>query len=269
MTTTEQIQTTKHGIPIDESFAKAASEESLQKTTAALRTRNFSVEVVDTPAAARAYVNSILPKDLSIFTSSSETVNLSGLDEDINRSGRYNAIRPQMEKLDYKTQRAEMLKLGASPDVVVGSGDAMSGVCDLLHEPLSFDAISDAGGALHGPCDECLQSSCCDAVVSCFVNNPDCTAITPCVNQCAVDCPPGGGGGGGGDGGGGGGGKKDSGACPYTGTTEVLDSGLTVAVDPYDQCLNACTAAHQASMATYQMFSACYLETCASVCPHG
>jgi acyl-CoA hydrolase len=127
MTTTEQIQTkTQHGIPIDNSFAKAASEESVQKTAAALKARNFSVEVVDTPADARAYVNSILPKDRSIFTSSSETVNLSGLDEDINRSGRYNAIRPQMEKLDYKTQRAEMLKLGASPDVVVGSVHAIT-----------------------------------------------------------------------------------------------------------------------------------------------
>jgi acyl-CoA hydrolase len=127
MTTTEQIQTkTQHGIPIDNSFAKAASEESVQKTAAALKARNFSVEVVDTPADARAYVNSILPKDRSIFTSSSETVNLSGLDEDINRSGRYNAIRPQMEKLDYKTQRAEMLKMGASPDVVVGSVHAIT-----------------------------------------------------------------------------------------------------------------------------------------------
>jgi hypothetical protein len=127
MTTTEQIQTkTQHGIPIDEAFAKAASEESLQKTAPALRARNFSVEIVNTPADARAYVNSILPKDQTIFTASSETVNLSGLDEDINRSGRYNAIRPQMEKLDYKTQRAEMRKMGSAPDVVVGSVHAIT-----------------------------------------------------------------------------------------------------------------------------------------------
>jgi acyl-CoA hydrolase len=126
VTTTEQVQTTKHGIPIDHSFAKASSEESLQKTAAALKARNFLVELVNTPADARAYVNSILPKDQTIFTASSETVNLSGLEEDINRSGRYNAIRPQMEKLDYKTQRAEMLKLGATPDVVVGSVHAIT-----------------------------------------------------------------------------------------------------------------------------------------------
>jgi acyl-CoA hydrolase len=125
--TTEQIQTkTQFGLPIDESFANPASEESIQKTAAALRERNFSVEVVDTPADARGYVNSILPKDKSIFTSTSETVNLSGLDEDINNSGKYNAIRPQMLKLDYKTQRAEMLKMSATPDVVVGSVHAIT-----------------------------------------------------------------------------------------------------------------------------------------------
>jgi hypothetical protein len=128
MTTgTEQVQTkTKFGIPIDESFAKRASEESVQKTAAALRARNFSVEVVDTPAQARAYVLSVLPKDQSIFTSSSETLRLSGIEGDINDSGKYNAIRPQMLKLDYKTQRAEMLKMGATPDVIVGSVHAIT-----------------------------------------------------------------------------------------------------------------------------------------------
>lgn len=127
MTTTEQTRTkTQFGIPIDESFAKPASEESIQRAAKALRAHNFTVEVFDTPAEARAYVNSILPKDQSILTASSETVRLSGLDEDINRSGKFNAIRPQLEKLDRNTQRAEMRRLGAAPDVVVGSVHAVT-----------------------------------------------------------------------------------------------------------------------------------------------
>src|ERR1700688_3040398 len=123
----EQTQAkTQFGIPIDESFGKAASEESLQKTVAALRTRNFTVEVVDTPAQARAYVVSILPKDQTIVTASSETVVQSGLGDDIDRSGKYNAIRPQLEKMDRNTQRAEMRKLMSSADVVVGSVNAIT-----------------------------------------------------------------------------------------------------------------------------------------------
>jgi hypothetical protein len=127
MITTEQIQTkTQFGLPIDESFGKPSPEESVQKAAKALRAHNFSVEVVDTLAQARAYVNSILPKDQSILTASSETLRISGLDEDINRSGRFNAIRPQLEKLDRSTQRAEMRRLSASPDVVVGSVHAVT-----------------------------------------------------------------------------------------------------------------------------------------------
>jgi L-lactate utilization protein LutC len=127
MTTTGQIQTkTQFGLPIDESFAKPASEESIQNAAKALKAHNFSVEVVGTLAEARAYVDSILPKDQSILTASSETVRISGLDEDINRSGRFNALRPQLEKMDRKTQRAEMMKLSAAPDVVVGSVHAVT-----------------------------------------------------------------------------------------------------------------------------------------------
>src|SRR5271155_2665545 len=117
---------TKHGVPIDRSFAAKASEESLQKAASAIRSRGIAVEVVDTPEDARNYVISILPKDKSILTVSSETVRLSGLDEDINRSGKYISVRQQLEKLDRNTQMPEMRKLGATPDVVVGSVQAVT-----------------------------------------------------------------------------------------------------------------------------------------------
>lgn len=123
----EEIQgKTQHGLPIDESFAEPAPEESLRRAAAALKAHGFAVEIVDTAAEARKLVVSMLPKDQSILTASSETVRLSGLDEDINRSGRYDAVRPKLEKLDRSTQRAEMRRLTASPDVVVGSVHAVT-----------------------------------------------------------------------------------------------------------------------------------------------
>lgn len=120
------MEKTQFGLPIDNSFSKSASEEQIQRAATALRAHNFAVEVVDTTAAARAYVNSILPKGLTIFTASSETVRLSGLDEDINNSGNYESIRQQLSKLDPKTQMPEMRRLGATPDVVVGSVHAVT-----------------------------------------------------------------------------------------------------------------------------------------------
>jgi LUD domain len=121
-----QTQKTEFGIPIDYSFSRPATEEQIQRAAAALRAHNIAVEVVDTVADARAYVNSILPKDKRILTAASETVRLSGLDEDINSSGKYISIRQELAKLDPKTQTPEMRKLGATPEVIVGSVQAVT-----------------------------------------------------------------------------------------------------------------------------------------------
>ena len=98
----------------------------IQRAAEALRKHNIAVEVVDTAADARSYVKSILPKDKSIFTAASETLRLSGLDEDINNSGNYISIRQQLAKMDRNTQMAEMRRLSATADVVVGSVHAVT-----------------------------------------------------------------------------------------------------------------------------------------------
>ncbi|MGD0637650.1 MAG: LUD domain-containing protein [Nitrososphaerales archaeon] len=120
VTVTEESKTPS-GIPIDYTFSKPASEEMIQRAAGALRKHNFTVEVVNTAADARAFVKSILPKGKTVFTAASETLRLSGLDEDINNSSDYVSIRQQMSKMDRNTQMAEMKKLSATPDVVVGS----------------------------------------------------------------------------------------------------------------------------------------------------
>jgi len=129
-TTSESVSTdetkTQFGIPIDHRFSKPASEEMIRRAAEALRKHNIAVEVVDTVADARSYVNSILPKDKSIFTAASETLRLSGLDEDINNSGRHISIRQQLAKMDRNTQMPEMRRLGATADVVVGSVHAVT-----------------------------------------------------------------------------------------------------------------------------------------------
>jgi hypothetical protein len=117
---------TPFGIPIDYGFSKPASEQMIQRAAEALRKHNFVVEVVDTTADARTFVKSILPKGKTVFTAASETLRLSGIEEDINNSGDYISIRPQLVKMDRNTQMAEMKRLSATPDVVVGSVHAVT-----------------------------------------------------------------------------------------------------------------------------------------------
>jgi acyl-CoA hydrolase len=107
-------------------FAKLASDERIARTLAALGPRGFSAEVVENGVAARARVLELLPLGAEVFTSLSETLAETGLAADINESGRYNAIRPKLAKLDRTTQRREMKKLAATPDFVVGSVAAIT-----------------------------------------------------------------------------------------------------------------------------------------------
>jgi L-lactate utilization protein LutC len=61
-----------------------------------------------------------------VLTSASETLRLSGIDDDINRSGRYSAVKPRLLALDRATQAMQIRELLATPDVVVGSVAAVT-----------------------------------------------------------------------------------------------------------------------------------------------
>jgi hypothetical protein len=117
---------TEFGIPIDDSFARPATEEQIQRAAESLRKHNFHVEVVDTVADARRYVGSILPKGARVLTASSETLRISGIDDDVNKSGDYESVRNELTKLDRKTQMREMRQLGATPEVILGSVHAVT-----------------------------------------------------------------------------------------------------------------------------------------------
>lgn len=67
-----------------------------------------------------------MPPGASVFTGTSETLRLSGIDADLNASGRYDAVKPRMQAMDRATQATEIRQLLAAPDVVVGSVAAVT-----------------------------------------------------------------------------------------------------------------------------------------------
>src|ERR1700685_3874360 len=103
------------------SFTGPAPAERLERAAAALTANNFAVEILDDAAAARTRVKDLIPAGASVFTGASETLRLSGIEEDINNSGRYDALRSRGLTMDRATQMDEIRRLLASPDVIVGS----------------------------------------------------------------------------------------------------------------------------------------------------
>jgi hypothetical protein len=107
-------------------FADPAPAPRLQRAAPALTAHGFTAEILDDAAAARARIHDLIPEGASVFTGASETLRLSGIDADINTSGRYHAIKPRVLAIDRVTGADAIRRLLASPDVAVGSVAAVT-----------------------------------------------------------------------------------------------------------------------------------------------
>lgn len=107
-------------------FADPAPAPRLERAAAALTAHGFAVEILDDAAAARTRVEELIPQGATVFTAASETLRLSGIDEDINAGERYEAIKPRVLAMDRVTGADDIRRLLAAPDVVVGSVAALT-----------------------------------------------------------------------------------------------------------------------------------------------
>jgi LUD domain len=131
-------------------FTDPAPVERLERTAAALTAHGFAVEVLDGAAAARERVKELIPEGASVLTGASETLRLSGIDEDINASGRYASVRAYGMTLDRAKDADEIRRLIASPDVAVGSVNAVTETGALVIASASGSQLPGyAGGAAH------------------------------------------------------------------------------------------------------------------------
>ncbi|MEU6198568.1 LUD domain-containing protein [Streptomyces sp. NPDC047061] len=121
---TESI--TSEPLPLDDSYGSPVSAASLDRAVEALTANGFTVRTVDTVEDARRLVNEILPTDKAVFTSTSETLRLSGIAEDIDGSGRFVSVRAGQADWDLRARYDEVRRTRSAPDVVVGSVHAVT-----------------------------------------------------------------------------------------------------------------------------------------------
>jgi acyl-CoA hydrolase len=107
-------------------WTSPAPADRLERAAAALTAHGFTVEILHDVAAARARIQALIPPGASVFTGASETLRLSGIETDINASGRYDAIRPRVLAMDRAAEADAIRRLLASPDVAVGSVHAVT-----------------------------------------------------------------------------------------------------------------------------------------------
>src|SRR5438552_11109621 len=132
----------------DSIYSVAAGPGLIDRTARALASHGFTVEVLDDAQAARARVAALLPDGAAVFTAASETLRVSGIESDIERSDRLHAIKPRVRKLDRDTQGDEIRRLTAIPDVVVGSVSGVTAEGTLVAASASGSQLpAYAGGA--------------------------------------------------------------------------------------------------------------------------
>jgi hypothetical protein len=129
-------------VPIDH-FGERASQQVIERTAAALRSKGYTVHVVEDGEEARKVVLDILPEGAEVGQGASTTLEQIGLTHDIEESGRYVAVRKITRSMDRTTEEGlrTMRKLGVGPDWYVNSAHALT-------ETGTFVDVSNTGSQL-------------------------------------------------------------------------------------------------------------------------
>jgi len=124
-------------------FAAPATEAELEALAARLRERNFEVVIVSDAAEARAEVLRRIPQGATVHSGKSKTLEDAGVWKELMENEAYDFVRRRTYKMDARTQRDEIRRLGAAPDVMLGSVHAVTEAGQLV--------ITSASGSQLGP----------------------------------------------------------------------------------------------------------------------
>jgi hypothetical protein len=107
-------------------FAAPAESARVTRTAAALEANGISVVRASNAADAKRTVLDLIPAGSQVHHGASQSLEDSGIAEEIERSGRYEPLRPRVFSMDRVTQGDEIRRLSASPDVMLGSVHAVT-----------------------------------------------------------------------------------------------------------------------------------------------
>ena len=107
-------------------FEALADEEQILRTARALAARNINVLIAESGEEAKRMFFELVPEGAEVFLGASVTSETLGIKEEIDKSGRFDAVRPKMFAMDRATQGREIRKLGGTPDYAAGSVHAVT-----------------------------------------------------------------------------------------------------------------------------------------------
>jgi hypothetical protein len=120
-----------------------ADDVRVKRTIAALEANGITALRAADLAEAKRLVLDLVPEGSQVHSGASQSLEVSGVLAEIETSGRYQPLRPQIWSMDRKTQADEMRRLAAAPDAMLGSVHAVTETGSLL--------AASMGGSQLGP----------------------------------------------------------------------------------------------------------------------
>ena len=107
-------------------YATPAENARVTRTAAALEANGMTVLRARNSAEAKRIVLDLIPAGSQVHQGASQSLDASGITDEIERSDRYQPLRPRVFSMDRATQADEIRRLSASPDIMLGSVHAVT-----------------------------------------------------------------------------------------------------------------------------------------------
>ena len=124
-------------------FGTVADDARVTRTAAALEANGIRALRAADAAEAKRIVLGLISDGSQVHHGASQSLEVSGIIDEIETSGRYDPVRPRIGSLDRNTQADEIRRLSAAPDVMLGSVHAVTETGALL--------AASMGGSQLGP----------------------------------------------------------------------------------------------------------------------
>lgn len=128
----------------NQEFTQLASEDQIAQTAQALEAHGIQTVVVETGEEARSRVLDLIPDEAEVYNSPSRTLGVIGLEADILQATRFVPVQVRLQALDHAKEQRERRRLTASPDVLVGSVQAITQKGQVLLASASGSQLSSA-----------------------------------------------------------------------------------------------------------------------------
>jgi len=110
----------------NQEFAELAGDGRIERTVKALGANGIQAVIAENGEEAKRIFFELVPEGSEVFLGASVTLETTGIKDEIDKSGRYDALRPKMFAMDRATQGREIRKLGGAPEYAAGSVHAVT-----------------------------------------------------------------------------------------------------------------------------------------------